>query len=65
MKLLKIEDHDYQIIYINDNESYNVYRRFSNGNWSIFRRNAWRVVENSDNLEEFYKTIKNEKSSMC
>lgn len=58
MKLLKIEDHNYQIIYINDNESYDVYRRSTNGKWDIYRRDKWANIKDCDKLEKFYKTLK-------
>lgn len=54
MKLLKVEDHNYSIIYINDKERYNVYRRFDSNKWEIFRRNEWRQVTDSIELEKTY-----------
>ncbi len=63
MKLLKVEEHNYHIIYINDNENYNVYRRLSETDWYIFsiRRNEWVKV---DDISELEKRFKNEKSSV-
>ena len=59
MKILKVEDHNYKIIYINDNGNYNVYRRLSETDWCIFsiRRNKWVKV---DDVTELEKTFKNE-----
>lgn len=54
MKLLKVEDHTYRIIYINDNGRYNVYRRFDSIKWEIFRRNEWRPVNDSIELEKTF-----------
>ena len=60
MKILKVEDHSYSIIYVNDNEKYNVYKRIDDGKWEIFHRNQWRTVKNNitslDQLfSQFYK----------
>jgi hypothetical protein len=44
MKILKVEDHSYSIIYVNDNETYNVYKRIDEGKWEIFHRNQWKPV---------------------
>ena len=54
MKLLKVEDHNYSIIYINDNGRYNVYRRFDSIKWEIFHRNEWRPVTDSIELEKTF-----------
>jgi hypothetical protein len=57
MKILKVEDHNYKIIYINDNGHYNVYRRLSETDWSVFsiRRNKWVKVEDVTDLEKSFK----------
>jgi hypothetical protein len=54
MKLLKVEDHNYSIIYINDNENYNVYRRINAITWEIFRRNEWKPVTDCIELEKTF-----------
>lgn len=55
MKLLKVEDHDnYFIIYINDNENYNVYRRCNAITWEIFRRNEWKPIIDCIELEKTF-----------
>jgi hypothetical protein len=51
MKLLKIEEHNYSIVYVNDNEEYKVYRRFSENKWEVFYRNNWIEVDNKNDLE--------------
>lgn len=55
MKLLKVEEHNYHIIYINDNENYNAYRRINETKWEIFRRNGWREVTDFIELEKTFK----------
>ena len=59
MKILKVEDHNYKIIYINDNGHYKAYRRLSETDWYIFsiRRNEWIKV---DDISELEKTFRNE-----
>jgi hypothetical protein len=57
-KILKIENHSYSIIYINDNEKYNVYRRFPDVKWEIFRRGQWRLADDSIGLEKLFKEQK-------
>jgi len=65
MKLLKVEDHNYSIIYVNDNETYTVYRRFNENKWQIFYRNRWNEFTKHEELEKLFKEReKNEKSSM-
>jgi hypothetical protein len=54
MKLLKVEDHNYSIVYVNDNEKYNVYRRFNENKWEIYRRNSWEEINNYDELERLF-----------
>jgi hypothetical protein len=55
MKLLKLEKHDYSIMYVNDNETYMVYRRSGPDNWQIFRNNLWRDVTSYEQLEKLFK----------
>jgi hypothetical protein len=58
MKILKIEDYNYSIVYIeNENES-SVYKRFIDGKWMYLYRNNWSVVKNIDQLEIAYKQKK-------
>ena len=54
MRLLKVEEHNYSIIYINDKENYNVYRRINSITWEIFRRNEWRPVTDFIELEKTF-----------
>jgi hypothetical protein len=58
MKLLKVEDHNYSIIYVNDNENYNVYRRFNENKWEIFYRNRWNEFTKHEELEKLFKERK-------
>lgn len=62
MKMLKLEKHDYSIMYVNDNETYTVYRRFSHDKWQTFRNKGWRDISESQDLEKLFK--ENEKSSV-
>jgi hypothetical protein len=58
MKILKIEDYNYSIVYIeNENES-SVYKRFIDGKWMYLYRNNWSDVKNTDKLEIAYKQKK-------
>lgn len=63
MKLLKLEKHDYSILYVNNNETYELYRRFNQNKWQIFRNNEWQNIKSFDDLEKLYK--ENENSNMC
>ena len=57
MKILKTEDHNYKIIYINDNEVYDVYRRLSRTEWDKFsvRRKRWYRVEDNNDIHKLEK----------
>jgi len=57
MKILKTENHNYKIIYINDNEVYDVYRRSSRTEWDKFstRRNRWYRVEDNNDIHKLEK----------
>jgi hypothetical protein len=59
MELLKIEDHNYSIVYINDNGKYQVYKRLDENQWQIFHRNKWNNVTDPTNLEKVLKNNKN------
>lgn len=63
MKLLKLEKHDYSILYVNNNETYELYRRFNQDKWQILRNNEWQNIKSFDDLEKLYK--ENENSNMC
>lgn len=54
MKLLKIEDNKYHIIYVNDNEKYDIYRRIDEFTWYIFRRDKWVLLDDYLNLETMF-----------
>jgi hypothetical protein len=62
MKLLKLEKHDYSILYVNNNETYELYRRFNQDKWQILRNNEWQNIKSFDDLEKLYK--ENENSNM-
>lgn len=52
MKILKIEDYNYSIVYIEYDQKTAVYKRFSNGDWLLLKRNRWVSIENADELEK-------------
>jgi hypothetical protein len=54
MELLKIENYNYHILYVNDNEKYDIYRRFDEVTWQIFRRNEWKPLQDYLNLETMF-----------
>ena len=54
MRLLKVEEHNYSIIYINDKENYDVYRRFNAITWEIFHRKEWKPVTDFIELEKTF-----------
>ena len=62
MKLLKLEKHDYSILYVNNNETYELYRRFNQDKWQILRNNELQNIKSFDDLEKLYK--ENENSNM-
>lgn len=61
MKILKIENHDYKIIYINDNEVYNAYRRFNKTKWQKYstNKNTWYDIDNLLETEKLEKAYEN------
>lgn len=59
MKILKIENYNYSILYIEDGNNYNVYKRFDNSEWQILKDKNWIDLSNSKKLEEFFKKNNN------
>lgn len=61
MKILKIEDHNYKIIYINDNEVYNAYRRLSSTEWEKYSvaRERWYTIEDEIETQKLEKAYEN------
>ena len=61
MKILKIEDHNYKIIYINDNEVYNAYRRLSSTEWEKYsvNRERWYTIEDEIETQKLEKAYEN------
>ena len=55
MEIVKIEDHNYSIIYVNDSGKYRVYRRFNENKWQLFHRNRWNDIADSNDLEKLLK----------
>jgi len=58
MKILKIEDYNYSIVYVEDKKKSVVYKRFVDGTWMQLNRNTWTVVANIDQLEKLFKEKK-------
>jgi hypothetical protein len=58
MKILKIEDYNYSIVYVEDKKKSVVYKRFVDGNWMRLNRNTWTVVVNIEQLEKLFKEKK-------
>jgi hypothetical protein len=59
MKILKIQNYNYSILYIEDGDNYNVYKRFDNSEWQILKDKNWIDLSNSKKLEEFFKKNNN------
>jgi hypothetical protein len=59
LKLLKIEDYNYSIVYINNNDTYQVYRRLGENSWQEFSGSNWKEILNSSELEKLFKKSKN------
>jgi len=60
MKILRIEDYNYSIVYVEDKNEYSVYKRFFDGNWMYLKGNKWSDVKNADELEKIFKKNKDE-----
>ena len=60
MKILKIEDYNYSIVYVENNDESFVYKRFSDGKWMYLNRNNWSIVKNVDQLEKVFKEKKDD-----
>ena len=54
MKILKVEEHNYHIIYINDNEKYQIYRRINQITWEVFKNDKWKPVYDYFELEKAF-----------
>ena len=46
MKILKIQNYNYSILYIEDGDNYNVYKRFDNSEWQILKNKNWIDLSN-------------------
>ena len=55
MKILKIEDYNYSIVYVEDKNGSSVYKRFVDGSWMRLKGNNWSSVKNVDELEKLFK----------
>ena len=63
MEILKIVEHNYKIIYINDNNNYNVYRRLDINEWEKFSvyKNSWYAILDKNEIDELELTLKEKK----
>lgn len=55
MKILRIEDYNYSIVYVENENEYSVYKRFVDGKWMYLKRDNWLTVKNVDELEKIFK----------
>ena len=55
MKILRIEDYNYSIVYVENENEYTVYKRFVDGKWMYLKRDNWLSVKNVDELEKIFK----------
>ena len=55
MRILKIEDYNYSIVYVEDGVNSAVYKRFIDGNWMCLNGNSWSKVKNVNELEKLFK----------
>jgi hypothetical protein len=62
MQILKIEDFNYSIVYIENNDKSSVYKRFSDGKWMHLKNSNWSIVKHIDELEKLFKQKKDESS---
>lgn len=60
MKILKIEDYNYSIIYVENNNESLVYKRFNENKWMQLNSNHWSIVKNFDELEKAFKQKKDD-----
>jgi hypothetical protein len=58
MKILKVVDHNYQIVYIIDNEKYQIYKRINEITWEIFKNDKWKPVHDYFELEKVFNEQK-------
>jgi hypothetical protein len=60
MHILKIEDYNYSIVYIENNNKSSVYKRFDDGKWMQLNSNRWSIIKNVDELEKAFKQKKDD-----
>jgi hypothetical protein len=60
MKILRIEDYSFSIVYVENENEFSVYKRFVDGKWMYLKRNNWLDVKNVDDLEKIFQKNKNE-----
>jgi hypothetical protein len=60
MKILRIEDYNYSLVYVENENEYSVYKRFVDGKWMYLKRDNWLTVKNVDELEKIFQENKND-----
>ena len=61
MTILKIEDYNYSIVYIEHKKKSSVYKRLVDGKWLQLKGTTWTVVESVEQLEVLFKQKRDEK----
>ena len=62
MSIIRIEEFNYHIIYINKNERYRAYKRINSSDWLVYEGGRWQTLSSRECLElekefkEFQKT---------
>jgi hypothetical protein len=66
IKILKIEDHNYKIIYVNHNEKYKTYKRLSSTEWEEYSisKKTWVNIDDEHKIKELEKTLQDENSGV-
>ena len=57
MKILRKEDYNYSILYIENENKCSAYKRLADGNWMRLNGGDWSSVKNVDELEKAFKEI--------
>jgi hypothetical protein len=57
MKILRKEDYNYSILYIENENKCSAYKRLADGNWLYLKNGDWSSVKNVDELEKAFKEI--------
>jgi hypothetical protein len=58
MEVIKIEDYNYSIVYVEHNDKFSIYRRFVDGKWEYLKGGNWSTIKNVDELEMLFNQKK-------